>query len=256
MTEQGRVHLLSSASATGAVRKNLRGTYQPHGTLDGPERFKHWFTRYGVPQNLIQALLEHHTAVTFAKDSILYDRGSPADILYWVRTGLVAVQYPEESGCGIPVHLVGPGELVGFADFIDDSGRRCQAFEAYAKTNCQVALVTREHLYQVLKTLEPEELIPLLEQLNTAWCAEMIRRLRSLAVDYRRRLELILMDLAEICGIEDSRGVLLTAELSHLDFADMVGCSRSMVGRLIADMINQGILVQHDRHYIITRDLR
>jgi CRP-like cAMP-binding protein len=146
--------------------------------------------------------------------------------------------------------------LVGFADFIDDSGRRCQAFEAYAKTNCQVALVTREHLYSVLKTLEPEELISLLEQLNTAWCAEMIRRLKSLVIDYRRRLELVLVDLAETCGIKDSRGVLLTPELSHLDFAEMVGCSRSMVGRLIADMINQGILVQHNRHYILTRDLR
>jgi CRP/FNR family cyclic AMP-dependent transcriptional regulator len=256
MTQQGRARPLSNASTTESLIKNPRGTSQPPDTLDGPERFKHWFTGYGVPQKLIQDLLEHHTALTFAKGSILYDRGSPADILYWVRTGLVAVQYPEEEGGGILVRLVGPGELVGFADFIDDSGRRCQAFEAYAKTNCQVALVTREHLYSVLKTLEPEELISLLEQLNTAWCAEMIRRLKSLVIDYRRLLELVLVDLAETCGIKDSRGVLLTPELSHLDFAEMVGCSRSMVGRLIADMINQGILVQHNRHYILTRDLR
>jgi len=247
----------SSAHTSASLRKNLRGTLQPFDILDGPGRFMRWLTVYHVPQKLIQDLVEHHTALSFAKDSRLYGRGSPADVLYWVRTGLVSVHYTEEkSGSGILVRLVGPGELIGFADFIDDKGRRCQALEAYAKTNCQVAMVTREHLYKVLKTLEPEELILLLEQLNTAWCAEMMQRLKSLVIDNRRRLELVLADLAERCGVEDSRGVLLTPELSHLDLASMLGCSRPMVGRLIADMINQGVLMQHHRRYILTRDLR
>jgi CRP-like cAMP-binding protein len=254
MPQQERGQTLSNASTIDSLSKRSRS--KPPDSLDGRQRFKHWFTGYCVPEKLIQDLLDHHTTLTFAKGSALYERGSPADILYWVRRGLVAVQYPEEKGGAILVRLVGPGEMTGFADFIDDNGRRSQAFEAYAKTNCQVALVTREHLYSVLKTLDPEELIPLLEQLNTAWCAEMMRRLKSLVFDYRRRLELALMDLAETCGIKDSRGVLLTPELSHLDFAEMVGCSRSMVGRLICDMINQGILVLHNRHYILTRDLR
>jgi CRP/FNR family transcriptional regulator, cyclic AMP receptor protein len=253
-----KAKLTSSARASVSLVNNLRGTLQPSDASNGLQSFERSLSGFHVPQRLIGDLLEHHTVLSFAKDSRLYDRGSPADVLYWVRTGLVlvSVYFPEENGRGILVRLAGPGELIGFADFIDDRGRRCQAFEAYAKTNCQVALVTREHLHKVLKALEPEDLVLLLEQLNTAWCAEMTQRLKSLVIDYRRRLELVFADLAERCGVEDSRGVMLTPELNHLDFAHMLGCSRPMVGRLIADMINQGILIQHNRRYILTRDLR
>ena len=52
---------------------------------------------------------------------------------YWVREGLVAVQYPEEKGGGYPGAAGRARRIDGFADFIDDNGRRCQAFEAYAK---------------------------------------------------------------------------------------------------------------------------
>jgi CRP-like cAMP-binding protein len=44
-------------------------------------------------------------------------------------------------------------------------------------------------------------------------------------------------DLANRAGVRDSEGIVLIPEIGHEDLAEMIGCSRPMVSRLIAQMV-------------------
>jgi CRP-like cAMP-binding protein len=84
----------------------------------------------------------------------LFLQGSPADVAFAVFNGLVKVYCPGADGSRILVHLAGPGDLIGYADFIDGNRQRSQMFEAHALTSCSVALFTRQHVLKMLRALD------------------------------------------------------------------------------------------------------
>ncbi len=47
--------------------------------------------------------------------------------------------------------------------------------------------------------------------------------------------------------------MLLTLELSHQELAEMIGSSRAMVSRLIAELMESGELARQGRHYIFVK---
>jgi CRP-like cAMP-binding protein len=173
----------------------------------------------GLPMEIIEELLSHHTVVAYPKGSTLFLQGSPADVLFWVFSGMVEIYCPQPDGSRVLVRLSGPGEVLGHVDFIDHKKRRAQMFEAYARTKCEVALLTREHIFKLLEALEPKQLIRLLEYLNTMWSSVANSWATFIGLDYRNRLELVLTDLADRFGVEDARGTLLITELLHAQLA-------------------------------------
>jgi hypothetical protein len=53
------------------------------------------------------------------------------------------------------------------------------------------------------------------------------------------RLTIVLGDLAKRAGVQDSQGTILIPEILHERLAEAIGCSRPMVSRLIAQMIDR-----------------
>ena len=51
--------------------------------------------------------------------------------------------------------------------------------------------------------------------------------------------------------MQDARGVLLTPELAQEELAEMIGSSRPMVSRLIAEMMDQRIIARQGKHFIL-----
>jgi CRP/FNR family transcriptional regulator len=103
----------------------------------------------------------------------------------------------------------------------------------------------------MLKKLEPAALVALLEQVNTNWSELFSSLAWFLGLSFRDRLLWIFQDLANRYGVRESRGILLTPELSHDDLAQMIASSRAMVSRLIAEFVDQGELARQGRHYIL-----
>jgi len=64
----------------------------------------------------------------------------------------------------------------------------------------------------------------------------------------------VLDDLAARAGVHDSEGVILIPELGHDDLAEMIGCSRPMVSRMIADMIRRKKIAKRDKQYVLLRN--
>jgi CRP-like cAMP-binding protein len=205
----------------------------------------------GLPREIVDELISHHTIVTYPKGSPIFLQGSPADMFFWVFSGSVEVFCPQADGERVLMRLCGPGELLGHVDFIDHKQRRAQMFEAHARTKCEVALLTREHISRLLQTLEPTQLIRLLEYVNSMWSAAANSWATFISLDYRERLELVLKDLASRFGVEDSRGTLLITDLLHAKLAEMIGSSRPMITRLINEMVDQGVLARRGKQYVL-----
>ena len=61
----------------------------------------------------------------------------------------------------------------------------------------------------------------------------------------------MLAQLGRKFGAPDDEGIALTFEPAHGELAEMIGCSRPMVSRLIADLIKQGEIARRGRLYIL-----
>jgi CRP/FNR family transcriptional regulator, cyclic AMP receptor protein len=222
-------------------------------TMPGQTRLLELLEQWGLPKEAIAGLVGRHTLVRYPKRSPLFLQGSPADVAFAVFNGLVKVYCPGADGSRILVHLAGPGDLIGYADFLDGNRQRSQVFEAHALTSCSVALFTRQHVLKLLRGLDPSVLLKLLESLNGFWSASVHRYAVFLSMSLRERLQLVLADLGSRFGVNDARGVLLTPELAQEELAEMIGSSRPMVSKLLSEMAERSMIACQGRRYILLR---
>lgn len=215
------------------------------------ERLLSRLSTMGLPRAASTALLERHMLVRYPKGSELFTKGSPADVVFAVLTGLVKVHSSGAGSDPVLVELAGPGDLVGYADFADADGTRSQLFEATALSNTCVALFTRHQISEVLKALEPEALLKMAESINSMWSSVVYRYATFLGMSLRKRLEVVLGELAERFGVPDSRGTLLLPELAQEELAEMIGSSRPMVSKLLTEMTEHGHLIREGRRHIL-----
>ncbi|MGA8644147.1 Crp/Fnr family transcriptional regulator [Candidatus Binatus sp.] len=205
----------------------------------------------GLPRSAATALLERHMLVRYPKGAELFSMGSPADVVFAVLTGLVKVHSSRAGSDPVLVEIAGPGDLVGYADFADADGGRSQLFEATALSNTCVALFTRHQIAEVLRSLEPEALLRITEAINSMWSSVVYRYATFLGMSLRKRLEIVLGELAGRFGVPDSRGTLLLPELAQEELAEMIGSSRPMVSKLLTEMTERGMLIREGRRHIL-----
>jgi CRP/FNR family transcriptional regulator, cyclic AMP receptor protein len=222
-------------------------------TMPGHTRLLEYLEQWGLPRETIDGLVGRHTLVRYPKRSPLFLQGSPADFAFAVFNGLVKVYCPGADGSRILVHLAGPGDLIGYADFLDGSRQRSQLFEAQALTSCSVALFTRQHMLKMFRALDQGVLLKLLESLNGFWSATVHRYAVFLSMSLRERLQLVLADLGSRFGVNEARGVLLTPELAQEELAEMIGSSRPMVSKLLSEMAEHSMITCQGRRYILLR---
>jgi hypothetical protein len=72
-----------------------------------------------------------------------------------------------------------------------------------------------------------------------------------LGLSYRERIEMVMAELGRKFGVPDDDGVLLTFEPTTSDLAEMIGSSRPLVSRVMAELIEDGEIGRRDRKYIL-----
>jgi CRP-like cAMP-binding protein len=171
----------------------------------------------------------------------------------WVVKGVVREVCPNPNGTQTLVRLATTGDILGLADKLIDKGRWVRRFEAWTATNCVIAVVTRDHVRNLLKAMNPEELLALSERMNSA-AAEWVQFYATfLGLSYRERIEMVMAELGRKFGIPDSDGTLITFEPTHSDLAEMIGSSRPVVGRVLTELAEDGEIGRRDRKYILLR---
>ncbi|MGA7872991.1 MAG: Crp/Fnr family transcriptional regulator, partial [Candidatus Binatus sp.] len=149
------------------------------------------------------------------------------------------------------IRLAGPGDLIGFDDYVDSKGRHARLFEAQSSSKCVVALVSRDHIARILRSLDANAMVEALRALNAYWSQNLRWFAMLLNLLFEERLEVVLSELAERAGVKDARGTILIPELAHEDLAEMIGCSRPMVSRLLAEMAENDLLIRRGKQYLL-----
>jgi CRP-like cAMP-binding protein len=210
-------------------------------------RFRH----SSLPDELLHDLVSASLVVRYTKDTRLFLRGTPADNLMLIISGAVKIYCPHLASRHVMGALAGPGEVIGYADFIDPKERSCMAFEAQALTNCSVALISHQRIERELARLDPRVLITVLASANTFWTSMLYRSMALIGMSFRERLEAVIAEVAEKFGVKDARGTLLTLELAHEDWAALIASSRSLASKLIAEMTDEGLLERNGKRYTV-----
>src|SRR6267154_1279131 len=221
---------------------------------EGYHKLKAKLISHGLPETVVNELIEHHTPVNYPRGSMIFLQGAPTDLIYWVSSGLVDILCPEPEGGQIQTSLLGPGDIFGFVEFSDFKGNPAQAFQSRARTQVQLGLITRDRVCKALSRLEPALLVSLLGEITAVWGSFTHYCAQFLGMNYSERFETVLRDLTHKFGVRETRGTLLIPEFGHGDFAEMIGSSRPMVSRLIAEMIANQRLAYDGRHYIVIGD--
>ena len=208
---------------------------------------------WGIPEETASQLTRHHTELTYSSGKLIFGQGSPADIVMWVVKGVVREVCPNPNGSQTLVRLATAGDVLGLADKLNDNGQWVRRFEAWAAGPCVLAVVTRDHVRNLLKQMNPEELLALSERMNSAATEWVQYYATFLGLSYRERIEMVMAELGRKFGIPDSDGVLLTFEPTHSDLAEMIGSSRPVVGRVLAELIEDGEIGRRERKYILLR---
>jgi CRP/FNR family cyclic AMP-dependent transcriptional regulator len=205
----------------------------------------------GVPAEVLDEIMHENIVARYARRIRLFFQGAPADVLMVIINGVVKVYCTQPDGRRFLVELAGPGDVIGYVDRLDAKGRSCQAFDAQALTNCAVAIISRQRVLKLLAESGNSTIFALFERLNTFWGSLVYRYASMMTLSYRERLESMLLEVAARFGVKDARGTMLTLELGHDDWAEMIGSSRPMVSRLIADMVQNRVLAREGKHYIL-----
>lgn len=236
-------------------RKPRKGSaLQNH--LGGMQRFRNRLADSGIPERLADDFIQHHTVLNYPKNAVIFRQESPSDLLSWVRNGVVATIYSTAEGARVLTRLVGPGEIFGHLSFTGAHGHLVHAFESRAHTNCQIAVVSHERVFRALETLEPVVLLRLLGYVSAAWAQTAQYWAGFLAMDYRRRLETIFVDLATRLGVVETHETRLDVDLGHRDLAEMIGCSRPMASQLVASMLRSRKIERRGRYYVLPNGSR
>jgi CRP-like cAMP-binding protein len=148
----------------------------------------------GLPAEVTADIEDRLTPVTYEKGAVIFLRGAPCDLLFWLVKGFVKLYLPRQDGNRTLVDLARPGDFLGFVHDRDSKGRR-HLLEAQALTKCSVGLLTRGQIDLILSKLDHTGTIHLLEQLNVAWSAMFERYVCFLGSTFRTRLEMVLNGL-------------------------------------------------------------
>ena len=183
----------------------------------------------------------------FPKNAIVFSRGDESDSLYIVRSGKVKAIIHDEEGREIVLAVIGEGEYFGEMGVLDGVPRSA----TIVTQEPTEMLVIRRNEFKKLLSANPDMALNLI--------AVVLQRLRradqkieSLGLRYvHGRVANLLMQSAEPQG----REWVVKEKMTHQEIANVVGSSREMVSKILAELVEAGSISIEKRQITIHRKL-
>ncbi|HTY56404.1 MAG TPA: Crp/Fnr family transcriptional regulator [Candidatus Binataceae bacterium] len=204
-----------------------------------------------MPTELVEEVVDRQPGISFDRGAMVFCEGTADGFIAFVMSGFVKVYCSVGDGRRTLVRLAVPGDIIGYQNYLDERDRCARLFEAQASSKCSIALFSRDRIMRALEKLPPRNLVQLIELMNTYWSQKLQWFATLLSLPFFDRLKLVMTDLSVRAGVKDSEGTLLIPILGHEDFAEMIGCSRPMVSRLMSDMIDARIITRRGKNYVL-----
>ncbi len=169
--------------------------------------------------------------------------GDPANTLYYVVDGSLAVCTEDEQGRELILAYINRGQFIGeMGLFVEQSQR-----ESVVRTRsvCEMAEVSYERLFQLMKGPLQEECPKILFAIGAQLTNRLLRTSRQVSrmafMDVTSRISRTLLDLCEEPdAMTHPEGTQI--RISRQEVSRIVGCSREMVGRVLKQLEEQRMI--------------
>ena len=201
----------------------------------------------GLNKEAAAEILAFGTPKVLYKGARLFSQGTPQDGIFLVESGRIEVFYTAASGREITLAYWHPGNFVGGPD-VFDSG--LHVWSGAAVVNSSVLHLPGAMLRKmILKT--PALGLNVIEGLafKGRCYSGLAQMLGTRSVT--ERLAHLLLQLAELYGIEEDEGVLIATSFTHADLANMIGATRQWVTMNIARLTRNGVLTTRQANILI-----
>ena len=94
-----------------------------HSPSEFRTRLEQQLTAWNLPAELAAEIEENSIPATFEKGAIVFLRGSPANLVFWLRKGFVKLYLPHADGNRTLVTIARPGDPLGMVANVDPDGR-------------------------------------------------------------------------------------------------------------------------------------
>ncbi len=190
-----------------------------------------------LPDDELARLVACLAKRTFARDMILFHKGSPSQALYLIESGKVRIFSLSEAGQEITLDVYGPGDCFGETALLDGQ-LRCSGAMTLEPTVTYT--LPRDDFLRCL------EAHPGVARRALALLADRLNHLTVFAenlafLDVPGRIAAILLELAERYGVA-AGGIEINLHLNQSELASWVCASREMVNKCLGDLRDQGLI--------------
>lgn len=168
--------------------------------------------------------------INFRKNAILMTEGEDGESMYVINSGSVKVYVSDDEGRELVLYQQGRGAVIGDIALLDDNPRSASVSTLEPST---ALMIGKQAFLDCLRS-SPEMGINIIRSL-TQRLRDATEGSRSLALDnVYRRLADKLQELAETTGTSTPS---LPKKFSYQELGNMIGASREMVGKVMAELV-------------------
>ena len=173
-----------------------------------------------------------------ARSTLIY-AGEESDTLYYLLKGSVTVIIEDEDGREMIMAYLNEGDFFGEMGLFDDAQQARTAL-VKAKTECEVAGISYAKFRELVE--EDTQLMFRLFRQMANRLSRTTRKVGDLAfLDVTGRVARTLLDLSrEPDAMSQPDGMQI--KITRQEIGRIVGCSREMVGRVLKDLEEQGLV--------------
>ncbi|RME34510.1 MAG: cAMP-activated global transcriptional regulator CRP [Gammaproteobacteria bacterium] len=195
----------------------------------------------------IDRFLEHCHRRRYPAKSVIIYAGDAPDALYYIVSGSVSVLIEDENGHEIVLAYLNKGDFFGEMGLFGEESTRSAWVRT--RTECELAEISYAKFRQLAKE-DPEILFALASQM-AARLRTTSRKVSDLAfLDVTGRVARTLLDLCkqpDAMTHPDGMQIRITRQ----EIGRIVGCSREMVGRVLKNLEEQGLITARGKTIVV-----
>jgi len=195
----------------------------------------------------LQTLAQRGTERRYKRGTILMQEGDPGGALYFITHGLLRAYSARDDGQEFTFGFYGPGEYMGEMSL--DGGPRSASVMVEQAAVCLVVL--RKVLEDSIAA-DPELAFALLTKVIRR-ARDLSTRARDLALNDAYGRLVLLLHAGSVVQADGSRWMV--NPLTQEQLSQQLGCSRTMVTKLLGDLAKGGYVQQDQRRWRILRAL-
>ena len=195
----------------------------------------------------IDRFLEHCHRRRYPAKSVIIYAGDAPDVLYYIISGSVSVLIEDEDGREIVLAYLNKGDFFGEMGLFGENSTRSAWVRT--RTECELAEISYNRFRQIARE-DPDILFHLASQM-AARLRTTSRKVSDLAfLDVTGRVARTLLDLCkqpDAMTHPDGMQIRITRQ----EIGRIVGCSREMVGRVLKNLEEQGLISAKGKTMVI-----